>query len=89
MNRSFVLPGQMSLIFFKVNIQSFCVQPEFFETVKFPCRFFENMNNHVAVIEQHPVSMAEAFDADRFFPAADESLLNCIGNCPDLGRAFA
>lgn len=89
MNRSFVFPGQMSLIFFKVDVLGFRVQPEFLEAVKFPRLFFEHVYDHVSIIEQHPMTVTEAFDADRPLPDEEKVLLNGFADCPDLGSAFA
>lgn len=89
MNRSFVFPGQMSRIFFKVDIQVLCIQPEFLEAVKFTRFFFEHVDDHVSVIDQHPMSVAEAFDADRPLPGKEKIPFNSLADCPDLGGAFA
>lgn len=68
--------------------QYVCFFPETFEIVEFTLYFGENMNDHIAVVHQHPTAITSAFSGNR---QAAVLLLDClahtIGNRFDLAVA--
>jgi hypothetical protein len=44
----------------------------------------EDMNNHVAGVDQHPIAMGQALDPDAGKPSPMEALQHLIGDRPDM-----
>lgn len=62
-----------------------CVEPVAFEPVELACRFQEDVDDDVVVVEHYPVAMRETFNRKRTLTLAIHSFFDSARDRLDLG----
>src|SRR5258705_10755647 len=59
-------------------------QPHLLEIIERTNLGPEDMNNHVAGVDQHPIAMGKALDSDAGEPSATKALQHLLGHRPSM-----